>query len=417
MILRAPWVVPVATPPIRDGAVMVEGDNIVEVGPFEDISTKGHDVVKYEGCALIPGLVNTHCHTGMTLLRGYADDVELETWLQEYIWPVESEMEARDVETGALLACAEMLLGGTTGFADMYFHMDGVASAAERSGMRALLSYGMIDVGKDQNEARDELDEGYRFAEEYDGAANGRIRTGLGPHSPETCSEQMYPGDTHLMTHVSETRKGVRQVADREGMLPVEFLESIGVLEGLLAAHVVHLEDREIDLLAERGARVSHCPSSNLKLGSGVAPVPTLLNAGVEVSLGTDGAASNNNLDMFHEMRLAALLHKGEAEDPTLVSAETALEMATLNGAEALGFDAGALEPGRLADVVAVDISGAHVAPVDDPVSALVYSARAGDVRDVYVAGERVVRNGELLTLDLEAVVAEAEERAAALRG
>ncbi|MBS1263108.1 MAG: 5'-deoxyadenosine deaminase [Methanonatronarchaeales archaeon] len=417
MILRADHVLPVTSPPVEDGGVLVRDGLIQEVGPFEEVKGSGEEVHRFEGSALIPGLVNAHCHSGMTLLRGYADDVSLNSWLRDYVWPVESRMNEEDVGAGASLACAEMLLGGVTGFADMYFHMGAIAAAVEESGMRALLSYGMIDVGKDENGAEAELEEGRRFAEEYGGAAEGRIETALGPHSPETCSARMYPRDSRIMTHVSETESGVTSVVEREGQGPVEFLDGIGVLDGALLAHGVHLSGEEMEILAERGAHVAHCPSSNLKLGSGVAPVRELLEVGVNVCLGTDGAASNNNLDMFHETRLAALLHKGVAEDATTVPAETALEMATLNGAEALGVDAGALEPGKHADIVAVDLSTPHDTPVDDPVSALVYSAKSGDVTDVFVAGEHVVRDGDLRSLDLERVVETAERSAERLRG
>jgi len=348
----------------------------------------------------------------MTAFRGISDNKLLEDWLHEDIFPAEDSLTEMDAYYGAMAASLEMLKTGTTCFSDMYFHMDGVAAAVEESGIRATLAYGMIDVGKDENEAEAELEEGYRFMEEYDGAAGGRISTRLGPHSPETCSSLMYPSDSEIMTHLSETEEGVADVVDREAELPVLFLQRQKVLENALLAHGVHMHVEEIEMLGRCSATVSHCPSSNLKLGSGVAPIPALLEAGVNVSLGTDGAASNNTLDMFRETRLAALLHKGVEQDPALVPAEEALRMATLNGAEALGINAGALEPGRRGDLVAVELSEPHSRPVWDPVSALVYASGSSDVRDVYVDGERVVKNGELVTMDLDHVVETAEQHA-----
>lgn len=414
MILEADWVVPITSGTIEGGAVSIGEGRILEVGEAGEV--EGDEVLEFPGCALIPGLINTHCHSGMTLLRGYADDLPLDAWLEDYIWPSEGRMGPEHVRAGADLACAEMLLGGTTSFADMYFHMESVAEAVEGSGMRALLGYGMIDAGKEDNVAEEELEEGLAFAGAFDGAAEGRIKTAMAPHSPETCSADMFLEGRKLLTHLSETEEGVLEVVKRGDDLPVEFLDELGVLGGTLAAHAVHVYEREMELLAERGTHVSHCPSSNLKLGSGIAPVPEMMEAGVNLSLGTDSAASNNSLDMFREMRLAALIHKGVKGDPTLVSASEALEMATVGGARALELEAGALEAGALADVVAVDLDAPHNRPVDDPVSALVFSAGAGDVTDVFVGGKRVVEDGELKTVEVEALTQKAEALASEVR-
>ncbi len=410
-----------------DGSV-VEGDVLVDqdAGTIEAVGDVdgGDETLDASDGLVIPGLVNAHTHVAMTLLRGYADDEPLETWLQDHIWPVEAALEPEDVAAGARLGIAEMLLSGTTAFADMYFMMDRVAEVVAETGIRARLGHGAISVGKDEADAHADFETGLTFAREYDGAADGRISTMLTPHSLTTVDEQYYreyvpearEAGLPVHVHANETTGEVEPIVEEYGQRPLAYADDLGVLaEDSFLAHCVHVDAKEIDLLAERGAAAVHCPASNMKLASGMAPVQAMLDAGVTVGLGTDGAASNNDLDMFDELRDAAMLGKLAADDASAVAAADAVGMATAGGAEAIGIDSGRIEPGANADLAVVDLAVPHLTPPHDLVSHLAYATRGSDVRHTVCDGDLLVRDGECQSIDVAAARREASERAAAL--
>ncbi|MBP2030471.1 5-methylthioadenosine/S-adenosylhomocysteine deaminase [Methanohalophilus levihalophilus] len=391
---------------LGNGEVAIDGNKIVYVGDSYEGSAE--NVIDAKGMVVMPGLVNTHTHAGMALLRGYADDLPLSSWLEDHIWPVEAKLTPEDLYIGTKLACLEMIKSGTTCFADMYIHMDNVAKAVEECGIRAALSYGMIDLG-DKEKAEHELKEGKRFVCEFNGAADGRITAMYGPHAPHTCSrdflirvrEQARKDNVKVHIHVLETEAELNQMKTQFGMCSVNMLDEAGFLDGdVLAAHCIWLSGGDMDILRDRCVNVSHNPVSNMKLASGIAPVPELLDRGVNVSLGTDGCASNNNLDMFEEMKMAALLHKVNSMDPTVVDARTVLEMATVNGAQALGIQAGMLKEGNFADLIIVDMNQPHLTPLYDVASHLVYSARGSDVVTTIVNGQLLMKDGVVLPMD-----------------
>jgi 5-methylthioadenosine/S-adenosylhomocysteine deaminase len=384
----------------------------------------GDEELSAEGGLVIPGLVNAHSHVAMTLLRGHADDKPLDRWLQEDIWPVEAELTPEDIEAGARLGIAEMIKAGTTAFADMYFEMDRVADVVAESGMRALLGYGSITVGRDETAARDEMETGLAFAREYDGAADGRISTAFMPHSLTTVGEQYYreyvetarEAGVPIHLHANETDDEVEPIVVEHGMRPLEYAADLGLLdEDDFLAHCVHVDETEIELLAETGAAAIHCPASNMKLASGMAPVERMREAGVTVGLGTDGAASNNDLDPFDELRDAAMLGKLAADDAAAVDARTAFELATVGGANALGIASGRIEAGANADLAVVDLDAPHLTPAHDHLSNLVYATHGSDVRHTICDGRVLMRDRELLTIDEEQTKADAAEHAAAL--
>ncbi len=414
---------------IRDGYVAVEGGRIVSVGRRSSMPPiSAEEVVDGRGRVALPGLVNAHTHVAMTLLRGLAPDRPLDEWLRE-VWRAEAEMGPDEVLAGARLGIMEMLLSGTTTFSDMYFHEESVAEAALESGIRAVLSYGMIDAPgweRDPDKTDRELREAIRFMEEWHMAAGGRIRAAVGPHAPYTCSEHLLRASADLARsrglrlhiHLSETRREVEEVVERVGRRPPSYLDSLGFLgPNVMAAHGVWLDREEISLLASRGVSVVHCPASNLKLASGIAPVAEMLREGVNVALGTDGPASNDSLDMFREMRLAALLQRGARLDSRALTSWDALRMATVNGARALGLDGeiGTLETGKRADVILVDLRRPHLSTHSDLASALVFSATGSDVDTVIVDGRVVVRAGRVTTMDESQVVEGASEAASKL--
>ena len=400
----------------RRGSVLIEGNTIEEVS--DTLSPGDADtVIDGHGKLIIPGLVNTHTHLSMTLFRGMADDLPLDRWLNDHIWPAEAHLNGEYCHAGALLGCVEMIRSGTTTFNDMYFYMDDVARAVDEAGLRCVLSHGMIDLG-DDDKRRAEIRESLRIIRECHGMADGRIKVALGPHSPYTCSEELLQETARLAAehgvgihiHVSETENEVREVSEAHGMSPVEYLDSTGVLgPGTVAAHCVWLKENEMEILSERGVKVSHNPSSNMKLASGISPVPELMGRGVNVSIGTDGAASNNNLDMFEEMKTASLLQKVSLHDPTALPAMDVFRMATLNGAKALGVKSGLIEEGRLADLVVLNTRRPHLTPWRNPASHLVYSASGADVDTVICDGRILLLEGELKVLDEEYVMEVAE--------
>jgi 5-methylthioadenosine/S-adenosylhomocysteine deaminase len=401
------------------GDVAIEDGKITYAGPA--FAGTAEHVIDASGMVVMPGLINTHNHAGMALLRGYADDLPLSAWLEDRIWPVEKKLTPDDLYIGTKLACLEMIRSGTTAFADMYFHMDRVAEAVEECGMRAALSYGMIDLG-DPEKADSELTEGSRFVRDFHGSADGRITAMYGPHAPHTCSreflirikEQARKDNVKIHIHVLETENELNIMKERFGMCSVNLLNEIGFLDGdVLAAHCIWLSEGDMDILRDRGVHVSHNPISNMKLASGIAPVPGLLRRGVNVSLGTDGCASNNDLDMFEEMKTAALLHKVNSGDPTVVDARTVLQMATVAGAKALGIQAGMIKEGYCADLLIVDLHRPNLTPVYDIPSHLVYAARGCDVITTIVDGRVLMEDGEVLCMD----EAEVLKQAAAISG
>lgn len=406
---------------IKKSSLLVESDKITVI----DDNLKNIDadvVINGEGKVLIPGLVNTHTHLSMTLLRGYADDYPLDTWLNDYIFPVEGKLEGEHVYAGALLACVEMIKSGTTAFNDMYFFMDQVAKAVEESGMRGVISHGMLDFG-DEEKRKAEFKESLRIIEKCHNTADGRIKVALGPHAPYTCSTDLLNWvrkkadelKVPIHIHVSETEFEVQQIQETYGARPFEYLDKIGFLkEDVLAAHAVWLSESEIDIIKDKEVKLSHNPVSNMKLASGTSPVAKMMEKGVNLSLGTDGAASNNNLDMLEEMKIAALQQKVANLDPTVLKAGEVFKMATRGGATALGIEqeTGTIDVGKKADIVLVDMRAPHLTPFRHPISHLVYSAKGADVDTVICNGQILMQEKELLVLDEKEVLSQAEESA-----
>jgi len=405
--------------------VLVDRDSgTIEAVGDPDTVPDGDERLDAKNGLVIPGLVNAHTHVAMTLFRGNADDKPLDAWLREDIWPVEAELRTDDVAAGTRLGVAEMIRSGTTAFGDMYFFMDEVAEVAAEAGVRARLGRGCISVGKDEEAAREDFQEGLAFAREYDGYGDGRVRTMFTPHSLTTVGESFYreyvpearEEGIPIHFHANETRNEVGPVVKEHGQRPLAYADDLDLLaDDSFLAHGVHVDEAEIDLLTERGTAVVHCPASNMKLASGMAPVQAMLDAGVTVGIGTDGAASNNDLDMFDEMRDAAMLGKLAADDASAVAAPTVIEMATQGSAAALGFDSGRITEGANADLAVVDTDALHLTPQHDLVSHLAYAARGSDVRHTVCDGTVLMADRELLTIDEEQAKREAEEQAQAL--
>ena len=404
----------------KKGSLLIQNDRIMEISD-NLVSNDADDVIDASGKVLIPGLVNTHTHLSMALMRGLADDMPLETWLNDHIWPVEANLNGEHCYAGALLACAEMIKSGTTCFNDMYFFMDHVAKAADKSGLRGTLSHGMIDFGNEEKRKK-EFKESIRILKKCHNMGEGRIKVAFGPHSPYTCSQELleevkrksakYGIRIHI--HVSETQKEVSDILETHGMRPFEYLNEIDFLGNeVTAAHAVWLTKSEIEIIKDMDVKLSHNPSSNMKLSSGVSPVAELLGNGISVSLGTDGVASNNNMDMLEEMKIAALLQKVQTRDPTIMSAEEVFKMATINGANSLGLEneIGSIEVGKKADLVLVDMKTPQLTPLRNPTSHLVYAANGGDVNTVICNGAVLMKNRELISLN-EVEVLEIAENA-----
>jgi 5-methylthioadenosine/S-adenosylhomocysteine deaminase len=393
----------------------IAGDEIVGVGSAPDGFVPDR-VIDGRDRIVLPGLINTHTHLSMTLMRNFADDLAFWPWLLERIKPLEDHLRPDDVRIGARLGVAELIRGGTTCFHDMYFHMDQVAEEVESAGLRACLTGALFD---NSGQGEPLLRSAVGLHERWHGGADGRLTVRLGPHSPYLCSvgylreilgeaERL---DCGLHIHVAETEREVEESRERHGMTPVQLLDDLGCFRvPVVAAHGIYLDATDQRLLSEGGASIAHCPGSNLKLANGIAPIQTLLNLGINVGLGTDGAASNNNLNLFEEMHLAALLQKWLVRDAEALPARQVLRMATIQGAKALGLDdeIGSLEVGKQADVIVVDAAQPHLAPRHDPVALLVYSAQAADVCTVLVKGRVLLDERELTTLDIETLLAEA---------
>jgi 5-methylthioadenosine/S-adenosylhomocysteine deaminase len=424
-IVEAPWVVPVEPVGrvLTDHAVVIDEGRIVDILPAADVAARyrGTERLRLPRHALIPGLVNAHTHAAMTLLRGLADDLPLMEWLKGHIWPAEARWVNEEfVHDGVQLAIAEMLRSGTTCFHDMYFFPDVTARTAAAAGMRASVGLIVIDFATAwAGDADEYIAKGLALHDAHKGEA--LITTSLAPHAPYTVSDEPLRRigvlanelDIPVHIHLHETAQEVADGRALHGMRPLERLRGLGLLTpNLCAVHMTQLEDAEIAALAEAGASVVHCPESNLKLASGFCPVERLRAAGVNLALGTDGAASNNDLDMLGELRTAALLAKGVAEDPAALPAAAALEMATLGGARALNLadEIGSLRPGKAADLVALDLGAVEASPVYEPISQIVYALSREQVSDVWVAGRRLLRERTLTTLDGAAITARASD-------
>jgi 5-methylthioadenosine/S-adenosylhomocysteine deaminase len=402
---------------IENGAVAIRDGGIVAVGGRRAVESRfrARRSIDAGGRLVLPGFVNGHTHAPMTLLRGVKDDVDLMTWLTKYMFPIEKRFVSREfVRWGALLACWEMIASGTTTFADGYFYEEEVARAADESGLRALPGQGIFDVPTPDSQTSAE---GLARAEKLlsDWSGHPRITPSLCPHScytvePDTFVRTMRLAeryDAPVQTHLAESAAELSLVGERYATTPVRHLANLGVLnERLIAAHCVCVDDGEIAMLAASGTGVVHCPESNMKLASGVAPVPRMLAAEVRLGLGTDGAASNNDLDMIGEMGSAARLHKVATLDPTAAPAHAVLRMATLGGAEALHMEdrIGSLEPGKRADLIVLDLSGPGALPLYDAASHVVYSTRADAVETVIVEGKVLMERRKIRTLDVEEI-------------
>ncbi|MFC4439782.1 MULTISPECIES: amidohydrolase [Natrialbaceae] len=399
-----------------------ERGEILELG--DDLAADADETLDASGSLVTPGFVNGHCHVSMTLLRGYADDKPLDAWLQEDIWPAEGELTPDDIRIGAELGLVEMIKSGTTAFADMYFEVPEIADAVERAGLRARLGHGVVTVVKNDEGAREDAQTSLEVAAEYDGAADGRISTAFMPHSLTTVGgeylEEFVPkareAGVPIHYHANETADEVTPIVDEHGVRPLAYAAEKGMLEPQdFVAHGVHVDESEIGLLAEAGTGVIHCPASNMKLASGMAPVQRMLEEGVTVGIGTDGVASNNDLSMLDEARDAAMLGKLAAEDASAVPAEAVVEMMTQGSADAIGLDAGRLEAGAPADLAVLDLEKPHLTPAHDLVSHLAYAAAAADVRHTICDGQVLMRDREVLTLEESAVRERASEAAASL--
>ena len=404
---------------IENGALAIKNGKITFIGKSASATNiEAETRINAKGKVAMPGLINCHTHVPMTLFRGIAEDQPLDTWLKETIWPLEAKLSPEDVYVGALLGCLEMIKNGTTCFADMYFHEDMVAKATEKSGLRAVLAEGIIEAGN-KILGKKMLHKSASFAKRFHGYANGRVRTMLGPHAAYTCSpallkkisERASELNVGVHLHLAESKAMFKEYGSSE----VEFLDKIGFLKShVLAAHCINLSSKDMHILSKRGVNVVHVPVANMKLGLGVAKIKDLLDLGVNVSLGTDGPASNNSLDMFETLKIAALLQKITYQNPKVMPVYEVLKMATINGAKALGRgeNVGSLQVGKKADIILVDLSTPHLKPLHNIYASLVYSARGSDVNTVIVDGKILMENRHVKTLDEQAVMEKAEKTA-----
>lgn len=407
------------TPNGEANVIAVEDGKISYIGKDLPDRFAADEVIDGKGMLATAGMVNTHGHVSMTLLRSYADDMALMDWLENKIWPIEAKMNAKDIYWGAMLGIAEMLKSGTTCFADMYCFMDDVARAVAETGIRANLSRGLIGLAPDKD---DKLAENTQLVKDWQGYDNGRIRITYGPHAPYTCPveylqkviEVAQANNAEIQMHLCETKGEVENCIKEHGVTPIKLMDQLGMFEqGTIAAHCVYLTDDDMDIMAAKNVRVAHNPQSNLKLASGIAPVARMLEKGICVGLGTDGASSNNNLDMLEECRAAAMLHKTTTLNPLAVPAAQAWDMATANGAKVLGFDElGKLGVGQQADIVLWNMHKPYWYPRHNKLSLLVYAANSSDADTVIVNGKVVLQNGSMTLFDEEKIYAEANLRA-----
>lgn len=403
----------------KKASVLIKDSKIAEVS-FDIDGSNVDKVIDASDKILMPGFVNTHTHLSMSLFRGLADDMELDPWLNDNIWPMEAHLNKEYCYTGALLGALEMIKSGTTTFSDMYFFMDGVAQAVKESGIRSVLSYGMIDFGIEEKR-KNEFKENISLIKNFNNTADGRITTMFGPHSCYTASVDLLEGvrkeadkyNVGIHIHMNETIKEINDVGEaHDNKRPFELLDSIGFLSNdVVAAHCVWLDENEIKLIKDNGVNVSHNPCSNMKLASGAAPVSDLLTQDVNVALGTDGASSNNNLDMFDEMKFAALLAKVSTLKPDVLNANEVINMATINGAKALKLDVGTIEVGKKADLILVDTKAPNMTPASGILASnLIYSANGSNVDTTICNGQVLMENRKVLTLDEDAILNQARD-------
>jgi len=402
---------------LKDASILIEDGRITEISRKPKPANEKIDA---KNKLVMPGLINAHTHLPMTLLRGIADDLPLMRWLQEYIWPVEAKMNKGHIKAGAFLGIAEMIKTGTTCFNDMYWHEDAVAEACEKAKIRAALSTPLLDaLGPEQSGRL--ISEGEVLVKRL--GKNKRVKPFFGPHAPYTCSEELLVKareladkyDAGLHIHVSETESEVKKSEQEKGKRPFEYLSSIGFLcSRVVAAHANWVSEKEIKIIKKAGSKIAHNTISNMKIASGIAPVESYLKNGIPVGLGTDGAASNNTLDMFETMKACALLHKISNLNPTVLPAQTVLELATMGSAKALGIEneTGSIEKGKSADLITLDLKASNLTPLTNPVSHAVYAAKSSNVCDAIINGEIVMEDRELKTIDEEKVLENAKKQA-----
>ncbi|MCF6463868.1 amidohydrolase [Clostridium sp. Cult1] len=402
---------------IENTNMYIEDDKIVHIGELkEDI--KVNRIIDGKNKVAMPGLINAHTHIGMSLLRNYADDLPLYEWLTKKIWPIEAKLTTEDVYWGSLLSMVEMIQSGTTTFCDMYFFMDEVGKGLEESGIRGILTRGIIEESGKEKEKLDDTRELYK---NWYGKGEGRIKVMVAPHAPYTCSpayledvmDLAHELDTGIHIHLSETKKEVEDSYKTYGKSPIKHVYDLGLFKlPTIAAHCVHVDESDIKILRENNVSPVNNPSSNLKLASGFAPIDEMLKFGVNVSLGTDGSSSNNNLNMFEEIHLASIVNKTVNMDAVSVPAITALKMATINGAKALLWDKeiGSIEIGKKADMILIDMDKPHLYPRHNIISSLAYSVQGSDVDTVIVDGKIIMEKREIKTLDVEKIMYNAEK-------
>ena len=389
---------------IKKSSILVVDDTIQEISTSLN-ENDAETIIDGTNKITMPGLINTHSHAAMTLLRGVGDDQSLQTWLQEYIWPKEANLNEELVYLGSKLAMAEMIKTGTTTFNDMYFYMEETAKAADEAGMRAVLGYGMIDLF-DEEKMKSELKESEKLIKNCHNTCDNRITVAVAPHAPNTCSEELLIKSKELAVkhslklhiHVSETKKEVTDIKNTTGKTPFEYLDNIGVLDSnTIAAHGVWPKSNEIDIIKEKKVSIAHNPSSNMKLASGIAPVAEYLEKGINVCIGTDGVSSNNNLDMFSEMKLTSFLQKVDTLNPQVLPTRDTFA---------------SLQEGKLADIVLVDTLVPHMTPVRNALSNIIYSSLGSDVDTVICNGKILLQNKELKTINEQEIIQEVNERA-----
>ena len=401
-------------------SILIKDNLIAEISPEIDESDVSK-TIDATGKIVLPGLINTHTHLSMTLFRGLADDLSLDSWLNDHIWPMEANLNGDYCYIGALLGAVELIKSGTTTFSDMYFYMEDVARAVDEAGIRAVLSYGMIDFG-DEEKRKNEINENLTLFKACDGMADGRIKVFFGPHSPYTASEELlikvrelvdeYNMGIHI--HVSETQKEIEDVSAEKGLRPFEYLDKIGFLgPDVVAAHSVWLSDNEIEIIKKNNVKISHNPCSNMKLASGIAPVSKLIENDICVSIGTDGASSNNNLDLIEELKTASLLQKVSTLDPKVLTSDEAVAMGTIKGAETLGLESeiGSIEVGKKADIILIDTNSANMVPDSSSLSSnIIYSANGSNVDTTICDGKILMENKKLVVLDEEEIYKKARQ-------
>lgn len=396
---------------IENTNIYIQDGKIVHIGEIKK-ELEVTRVIDGKNKVVMPGLINSHTHLGMSLLRNFADDLPLHDWLTKKIWPIEAKLTSKDIYWGSLLSMVEMIQGGTTAFCDMYFSMEEVGKGLEESGIRGVLTRGLIE---EQGQSQIKLNETKELYKNWHGKGNGRIKVMVAPHAPYTCSPDFLLEalnlakelDTGIHIHLSETKKEVEDSFNIHGKSPIRHVYDLGIFEvPTIAAHCVHVDDEDIEIMKEKNVSPVNNPSSNLKLASGFAPVEKMLKRGIPVALGTDGFSSNNNLNMFEEINLAAIINKAVNMDAVSVPAKSALEMATINGAKALQWhnEIGSIEVGKRADMILIDMDKPHLYPQHNIISSLAYSVQASDVDTVIVDGKIIMEKREIKTLDVEKI-------------